>query len=105
MTRFTAIIALALVCLFGLAQADPFYFGICSCFNPSYDASCCILAKGSMTGNVCQTGNEHSTVKAYKKCCLGSGGYAKCKSGARADGIRPYWDGEYNCTSNPTITP
>ncbi|KAG2175129.1 hypothetical protein INT44_007607 [Umbelopsis vinacea] len=105
MSRFTTVIALALVCLFGLAQADPFYFGVCSCFHPSYDASCCILAKGSMFGNVCSTGDADATVTAYQDCCSGSGGLSKCKSGARADGIRPYDEGEYNCTSNPTITP
>ncbi|KAI9287996.1 hypothetical protein BC943DRAFT_357717 [Umbelopsis sp. AD052] len=105
MSRFTTIIALALVCLFGLAQADTFYFGICSCFTPSYDASCCILARGSMTENVCNTGDGNATIAAYQACCKGSGGKSKCKTGSRLDGIRPYYEGEYNCTSNPTITP
>ena len=106
MSRFTAIVALTLVCLFGLAQAvTPFYFGICSCFTPSYDASCCMAARGTISGNTCITGDSNATVTAYENCCASSGGTTKCKSGAGLDGYRPYIDGGYNCTTYPTITP
>ncbi|CAO3670196.1 unnamed protein product [Umbelopsis ramanniana] len=106
MSRFTAIVALALVCLFGLAQAvTPFYFGICSCFTPKYDASCCMVARGSVTENTCLTGDSNATVTAFRNCCDAAGGKTKCKSGAGLDGHRPYDEGEFNCTMYPTITP
>lgn len=106
MSRFTAIVALALVCLFGVAQAvTPFYFGLCACFTPSYDASCCMIARGSMNENTCITGDANATVTAFKNCCATSGGKSKCKSGAGLDGYRPYEDNYYNCTTYPTITP
>ncbi|CAO3670192.1 unnamed protein product [Umbelopsis ramanniana] len=106
MSRFTAIVALTLVCLFGLAQAvEPLYYGICSCFTPSYDASCCMVARGSMYENTCLTGDDNATVTAFQNCCATSGGKSKCKSGAGLDGYRFYFEGEYNCTMYPTITP
>jgi hypothetical protein len=103
MSRIATFITLALVCLFGLVQADTIYFGICSCFTPQYDASCCIIAGGTMSGNVCDTGDENATVAAYQQCCSTSGGTSKCKTGSRLDGIRPYFPGQYNCSSYPTL--
>ncbi|KAG0202416.1 hypothetical protein BGX28_005048 [Mortierella sp. GBA30] len=81
------------------AQEDQYIkFGICSCFNPKYDASCCIVAKGSMYENVCNTPDLGSSVKAYEACCSKSGGRVKCKSGYR-DPKNPWPpEGSYSCS-------
>lgn len=55
-------------------------FGICSCFKPDYDGSCCIVAKGSMYGNVCRT-YDWNYVENYERCCNKINGKVKCKPG------------------------
>jgi hypothetical protein len=99
MARLTTAFLFVLVCLIGLIQAANRTYGICSCFTPKYDASCCILARGTMVDNVCQTPDTGETVAAYEKCCAGSGGKSKCKYGYR-DGW-PNYPGQYNCTMYP----
>ncbi|KAG0054367.1 hypothetical protein BGZ83_011376 [Gryganskiella cystojenkinii] len=72
-------------------------YGICSCFTPRYDASCCILAKGTMFDNVCDTPDADSSVDAYRACCVKSGGHDKCKTGHR-DPKNPWPpEGSYGC--------
>ncbi|KAF9149859.1 hypothetical protein BG015_008312 [Linnemannia schmuckeri] len=83
------------------AQDDQIEFGICTCFRPDYDASCCILGKGSMTTgeNVCDTLDFGPSVKAYEDCCIKSGGKHKCKIGYR-DPKTPWPpEGSYSCSS------
>ncbi|KAG0349275.1 hypothetical protein BC939DRAFT_469268 [Gamsiella multidivaricata] len=80
------------------AQDQLIEYGICSCFNPKYDASCCIVAKGSMYENVCDTPDFDSSVEAYKACCSKSGGRIKCKPGYR-DPKNPWPPkGSYSCS-------
>jgi hypothetical protein len=55
-------------------------FGICSCFRPAYDGSCCIVAKGKMNGNVCEV-PDLKYVQNYEKCCNKIKGKVKCKTG------------------------
>jgi hypothetical protein len=57
-------------------------FGICSCFHPDYDGSCCIVAKGTMNENVCEVPNLKYVPK-YEKCCNKINGKIKCKTGYR----------------------
>ncbi|KAF9172103.1 hypothetical protein BGX21_006508 [Mortierella sp. AD011] len=82
-----ASIALFAVSVLGVASAkdDLVDFGICSCFNPKFDASCCIPAKGFMMndGNVCRTIDFKNSVKKYEDCCTRAGGKYKCKRGYR----------------------
>ncbi|KAJ2958139.1 hypothetical protein NQZ79_g6266 [Umbelopsis isabellina] len=101
--RFSTLLALSLIALFDLIQAETHYYGLCSCFSPQYDASCCILAQGTMDGNTCITGDSNHTVSMYEQCCMTSGGTSKCKSGANFDGVRPDDPGMYNCTLYPSL--
>ncbi|KAG0198697.1 hypothetical protein BGX28_007888 [Mortierella sp. GBA30] len=79
------------------AQDQRVEYGICSCFKPKYDASCCIRAKGSMFKNVCDTPDFGDSVEAYKACCKESGGRIKCKPGYR-DPKNPWPpEGSYSC--------
>ncbi|KAL1917730.1 uncharacterized protein VTP21DRAFT_3564 [Calcarisporiella thermophila] len=55
--------------------------GLCSCFKPDYDGSCCIPAEGSMYGNVCRTKDWGDSVKKYEACCAQINGRVKCKQG------------------------
>ncbi|KAF9925379.1 hypothetical protein FBU30_004818 [Linnemannia zychae] len=80
------------------AKDDLIEYGICSCFNPKYDASCCILAKGIMYGNVCDTPNFGSSVKIYESCCAKSGGRVKCKPGYRDPKYPWPPKGSYSCS-------
>lgn len=41
---------------------------------------CCIVAKGSMYGNVCRT-YDWNYVENYEKCCNKINGKVKCKPG------------------------
>ncbi|CAO3675198.1 unnamed protein product [Umbelopsis vinacea] len=99
MTRLTSAFLVA-VGFVGLIQAADNYttFGICSCFTPKYDASCCILARGSQWDNVCETPDTGATVEAYENCCTASGGHYKCKYGYREPGGYPDNPGQYNCS-------
>ncbi|KAG0255270.1 hypothetical protein DFQ27_006328 [Actinomortierella ambigua] len=72
-------------------------YGICTCFRPKYDASCCIPAKGFMFGNVCNTPNYKSSVTKFKKCCNKSGGEIKCKPGYRDPKHKWPPKGSYGC--------
>ncbi|KAG0002327.1 hypothetical protein BGZ79_003195 [Entomortierella chlamydospora] len=80
-----ASIALLAVSILGVASAksSKTAVGICSCFNPKFDASCCIPVKGYMEkdGNVCMTTNPDKTIPMYQACCARSGGKSKCKHG------------------------
>lgn len=58
-------------------------FGICSCFKPDYDGSCCIVAKGTMDGNVCEVPSPDKYVSKYENCCDKINGKVKCKTGYR----------------------
>ncbi|KAG0302504.1 hypothetical protein BGZ98_007442 [Dissophora globulifera] len=93
-------IALLLVSALG-AMAAPestlINFGICTCFRPAYDASCCIPAGGSMNGNVCNTPDFKGSVKKFEDCCTKSSGTIKCKGGYR-DPKNPWPPaGSYGC--------
>ncbi|KAF9375485.1 hypothetical protein CPC16_000694 [Podila verticillata] len=66
------------------ATSDLIPYGICTCFAPEFDASCCMYAKGYMQndGNVCET--PYAGIEAYKTCCTRSKGKEiKCKTGYR----------------------
>ncbi|KAG0054369.1 hypothetical protein BGZ83_011378 [Gryganskiella cystojenkinii] len=84
-------LALVIVATLSLATAAPqddsnlVSFGICSCFQPKFDASCCMYANGYMQndGNVCDTIDFKDSVKKYEACCSRSGGRSKCKTGYR----------------------
>ncbi|KAF9324690.1 hypothetical protein BGZ91_002800, partial [Linnemannia elongata] len=95
-----ASLALLLVSITGMAAAQDdklIRYGICTCFRPKYDASCCILARGSMSGNVCDTPDFGSSVDKYRACCKQSGGEIKCKTGYR-DPKNPWPpEGSYGC--------
>ncbi|KAF9310865.1 hypothetical protein BG000_007750 [Podila horticola] len=82
-----ASIALLVASALGVASAQDnlVSFGICTCFNPKFDASCCIPANGFMQndGNVCDTIDFKDSVKRYEACCTRSGGRSKCKTGYR----------------------
>ncbi|KAF9369244.1 hypothetical protein CPB97_003753 [Podila verticillata] len=95
-----ASIALLVASALGIAsaQGSQVSFGICTCFNPKFDASCCILAKGFMQndGNVCDTLDSEATVQAYRACCIRSGGKTKCKTGYRDPSHWPPQD-SYGC--------
>ncbi|KAF9907133.1 hypothetical protein EC991_011273 [Linnemannia zychae] len=97
---FATSFALLLVSMVGMtaAQNDTrISFGICTCFRPSYDASCCIPAGGSMSGNVCDTPDAGASVEKFKSCCSNSGGQIKCKTGYR-DPKNPWPpEGSYGC--------
>ncbi|KAF9585919.1 hypothetical protein BGW38_000035 [Lunasporangiospora selenospora] len=95
-------LALLIVATFGTmaaAQDDLVKYGICTCFKPKYDASCCLLVKGGQFGNVCDTPDFGDSVQKYKNCCYGSGGTIKCKVGYRDPSH--VWPPEdtYNCSS------
>ncbi|KAF9433209.1 hypothetical protein BGZ76_009746 [Entomortierella beljakovae] len=97
--RFTiACLAILLATVSTINAADEYIkFGICSCFRPNYDASCCIIAKGSMYENVCDTPDLGSSARAYEACCKKSGGTSKCKAGYR-DPKNPWPpEGSYSC--------
>ncbi|KAF9080221.1 hypothetical protein BGX23_002482 [Mortierella sp. AD031] len=92
--------ALLLVSIAGMATAKGdklIKYGICSCFRPKYDASCCILTGGSMFENVCDTPDFGSSVAKYNACCKKSGGEIKCKPGYRNS--KNPWppEGSYGC--------
>ncbi|GJJ72997.1 hypothetical protein EMPS_05355 [Entomortierella parvispora] len=94
-----ASIALIVVSAIGVVSAaDEVSFGICTCFNPKYDASCCILAQGYQMndGNVCDTLDFGPSVQKYKDCCARSGGRVKCKIGNREPSHWPPED-SYGC--------
>ncbi|KAG0024556.1 hypothetical protein BGZ82_010422 [Podila clonocystis] len=79
------------------AEEQMIEYGICSCFHPKYDASCCILAKGSMYKNVCDTPDFGPAVSKYDVCCKKSGGETKCKAGY-SDPTYPWPPaGSYSC--------
>ncbi|KAI1311918.1 hypothetical protein EDD11_003280 [Mortierella claussenii] len=80
------------------AQGNEVAFGICTCFKPDFDASCCILGKGFMQndGNVCETLDAKDSVAAYRACCTRSGGRTKCKTGYRDPSHWPPAD-SYGC--------
>ncbi|KAF9159638.1 hypothetical protein DFQ26_006321 [Actinomortierella ambigua] len=80
------------------SSGNDVHFGICTCFNPKFDASCCILAKGWMMndGNVCDTLDNVETVAKYRACCERSGGRSKCKYGVRDPSHWPPED-SYGC--------
>ncbi|KAF8926194.1 hypothetical protein CPC16_009116 [Podila verticillata] len=94
-----ASIALLVASAVGVASAQDNLasFGICTCFNPKFDASCCILARGFMQndGNVCDT-LDATDIPAYQKCCSRSGGKSKCKTGYRDPSHWPPAD-SYGC--------
>ncbi|KAK3827124.1 MAG: hypothetical protein JOS17DRAFT_775998 [Linnemannia elongata] len=95
-----ATLALLLVSMADMATAQGdnlIEYGICSCFRPKYDASCCIPAGGSMFENVCDTPDFGASVKKYEACCAKSGGKIKCKAGYR-DPKNPWPPkGSYGC--------
>ncbi|KAF9904938.1 hypothetical protein EC991_002178 [Linnemannia zychae] len=86
------------------ADPDLVTYGICTCFSPKYDASCCIPAQGGMFGNVCRTKDFGKSVQRFQDCCARSGGHDKCKIGYRyKNGTWPS-DDTYNC-KNPFYLP
>ncbi|KAG0028821.1 hypothetical protein BGZ81_004400 [Podila clonocystis] len=95
-----ASIALLMASALGItsAQDKQVSFGICTCFEPKYDASCCIPAKGYMMndGNVCDTLDFGDSVQKFKACCARSGGRSKCKIGYRDPSHWPPED-SYGC--------
>lgn len=78
-----ALLVVAAVSVSAAPQTVP--FGICSCFKPDFDASCCIPGKGYMEndGNVCATVDAKDSMQKYVDCCHRSGGTSKCKTGYR----------------------
>ncbi|KAG0281050.1 hypothetical protein BGZ96_001315 [Linnemannia gamsii] len=84
-----ASIALVLASALSIASAQgnstKVRFGICTCFEPQYDASCCMYAKGYMQndGNVCDTPDAGESVKKFRSCCDRIKGRTKCKTGER----------------------
>ncbi|KAG0054371.1 hypothetical protein BGZ83_011380 [Gryganskiella cystojenkinii] len=68
--RFSiAALALIVISTLGVVTAqDDDYYGICTCFTPKYDASCCMLAKGyhMNDGNVCSTPDIKALLDAYE---------------------------------------
>ncbi|KAM3581867.1 hypothetical protein VKS41_006022 [Umbelopsis sp. WA50703] len=100
MTRLTLLIAVAFAYLTVAIKADSTEeFGICSCFTPKYDASCCLKVKGTQFENVCDTPDFKGSVTDYEDCCTKSGGKYKCKIGYREPGHYPDSPGQYNCTT------
>ncbi|KAG0236689.1 ATP-binding cassette sub- B member 6, mitochondrial [Actinomortierella wolfii] len=93
-----AAIALSALSMMAAAQDEYMRYGICTCFRPKYDASCCIPAKGYMMndGNVCMTPDINQSVEAFKACCTRSGGQYKCKPGYRDPSHWPPED-TYGC--------
>ncbi|GJJ70779.1 hypothetical protein EMPS_03129 [Entomortierella parvispora] len=95
-----ASIALIVVSAVGVVSAadKQVPFGICSCFRPDFDASCCIPGKGYMQkdGNVCATVDAKDSIKNYQACCKRSGGTSKCKTGYRDPSHWPPAD-SYGC--------
>ncbi|KAG0341391.1 hypothetical protein BG004_006041 [Podila humilis] len=86
------------------APSDLTSYGICTCFQPKYDASCCIPAEGGMYGNVCKTKDYGPSVERFKECCTRSGGRIKCKPGYRGNTGPWPADDTYNC-KNPFYIP
>ncbi|KAF9312175.1 hypothetical protein BG003_006574 [Podila horticola] len=82
------------------AQDQQVTYGICTCFNPKYDASCCMLAKGFMMndGNVCDTPDTKDSIQKFESCCTRSGGRYKCKYGYRDPKDWPPTE-TYGCTA------
>ncbi|KAK3838903.1 MAG: hypothetical protein J3R72DRAFT_525459 [Linnemannia gamsii] len=82
-----ASIALLMASTLGItsAQDNQVAFGICTCFQPKYDASCCMFVKGFMMndGNVCDTPDAKDSITNFESCCTRSGGRYKCKHGYR----------------------
>ncbi|KAG0281051.1 hypothetical protein BGZ96_001316 [Linnemannia gamsii] len=80
-----ASIALVMASVLGIASAQGnstgVKYGICTCFRPKFDASCCMLVKGYMMndGNVCETPDNIDSVVKFRACCVRSGGKNKCK--------------------------
>ncbi|KAF9917275.1 hypothetical protein FBU30_000808 [Linnemannia zychae] len=72
--------------------------GICTCFEPKYDGSCCMLVKGSMQkdGNVCDTPDIDESVAKFRSCCDHIGGRSKCKYGYHDPNNWPPKD-QFNC--------
>lgn len=73
-------IVFTIIFIIGVTNAELKKIGLCSCFNPDYDGSCCIVAKGYMYENVCKT-LDWSYVEEYEKCCTKINGTYKCKPG------------------------
>ncbi|KAF9322079.1 hypothetical protein BG006_002481 [Podila minutissima] len=63
------------------AQDKQVMFSICTCFNPKFDALCCMYAKGFMMndGNVHDTPDTKDSINKFESCCTCSGGQYKCK--------------------------
>ncbi|KAG2174748.1 hypothetical protein INT43_005806 [Umbelopsis isabellina] len=100
MTRLTLLFAVTFAYLAVATKAAATEeFGICSCFTPKYDASCCLKVKGTQFQNVCDTPDFKGTVSTYESCCTGSGGKYKCKIGYREVGHYPDEPTQYNCTT------
>ncbi|KAK3819247.1 MAG: hypothetical protein JOS17DRAFT_756630 [Linnemannia elongata] len=82
-----ASIALLMASVLGIASAQDnlVTYGICTCFNPKFDASCCMFSKGFMQndGNVCDTPDVEGSRTKFESCCTRSGGRSKCKTGYR----------------------
>ncbi|ORX99475.1 hypothetical protein K493DRAFT_299389 [Basidiobolus meristosporus CBS 931.73] len=82
------------------AQDKQVTYGICTCFNPKYDASCCMAAKGFMMndGNVCDTPDTGASIDTFRACCTRIGGKTKCKYGYRDP---THWPPEdtYGCSA------
>lgn len=97
-----ASIALVVAAAIGVvsAQSADIPYGICTCFTPKYDASCCIPAGGWQMndGNVCETPDFGDSVEKFKACCARSGGHDKCKIGYRFPDQWPPED-SYGCAA------
>ncbi|KAG0312339.1 hypothetical protein BGZ97_011274 [Linnemannia gamsii] len=100
-------IALLMASALGIASAQDaatpdkqVSFGICTCFRPKYDASCCMLVKGYMMndGNVCDTPDATGSIDKFEACCTKSGGKYKCKHGYRDPSHWPPED-SYGCSA------
>ncbi|KAG0054370.1 hypothetical protein BGZ83_011379 [Gryganskiella cystojenkinii] len=96
-----AALAMVVVSTLGVVSAqykEPPHYGICTCFQPKYDASCCMYAKGYMMndGNVCSTPDNKGALDKFEACCIKSGGRHKCKYGDKLPGSWPPED-TYSC--------
>ncbi|KAG9063441.1 hypothetical protein KI688_004324 [Linnemannia hyalina] len=87
MRLYITSIALLMTSVFSIASAQDsqMTYGICTCFTPKFDASCCMFANGFMMNdnNVCDTPDTKDSVTKFESCCSRSGGRSKCKYGYR----------------------